>query len=74
MAAKAGSAASTATTNASAQTQLVAQTKSLQHQLSGVSIDEEAIRLIQLQSSYQAASKVVNIVDQLTQSLIAMVI
>ena len=30
-----------------------------------MSLDEEAIRLVQLQSSYQAASKVVTVIDQL---------
>ena len=73
MASQAGSAVANANTNASAQTQLVTQTKQLQHQLSGVSIDEEAVRLIQLQSAFQAASKVVTVVDELTQSLMAMV-
>ena len=62
-----------ADTEASAQSQLVAQAKSLQQQVSGVSLDEEAIRLVQLQSSYQAASKVVTVIDQLTQSLMNMV-
>jgi flagellar hook-associated protein FlgK len=38
-----------------------------------VSLDEEAVRLVQLQSSYQAASKVVTVIDELTQSLISMV-
>ena len=62
-----------ANTAATAQSQLVAQAKSLQQQVSGVSLDEEAIRLVQLQSSYQAASKVVTVIDNLTQSLMNMV-
>jgi flagellar hook-associated protein 1 FlgK len=68
-----GNAVSNATTAATAQAQLVAQAKNLRQQLSGVSIDEQAINLVQLQSSYQAVSKVINIVDQLTQSLMNMV-
>jgi flagellar hook-associated protein 1 FlgK len=68
-----GTAVSNASNNATAQTQLVAQAKSLQQQLSGVNLDEEAVRLVQLQSSYQAASKVVTVIDELTQSLINMV-
>jgi flagellar hook-associated protein 1 FlgK len=68
-----GNAVSNASTNATAQTQLVAQAKSLQQQLSGVNLDEEAVRLVQLQSSYQAASKVVTVIDELTQSLMNMV-
>ena len=68
-----GNAVNNANTSATAQTQLVAQAKSLQQQVSGVSLDEEAIRLVQLQSSYQAASKVVTVIDQITQSLINMI-
>jgi len=68
-----GNAVNNANTAATAQSQLVAQAKSLQQQVSGVSLDEEAIRLVQLQSSYQAASKVVTVIDNLTQSLMNMV-
>jgi flagellar hook-associated protein 1 FlgK len=73
LASRVGNESSRADTSVAAQTQLVAQAKSLRQQLSGVSIDEEAVRLIQLQSSYQAASKVVTVIDQLTQALINMV-
>jgi len=71
--AQVGSAAKQADTAATAQTSVVAQAKALRQQLSGVSLDEEAIRLIELQRSYQAASKVVNVVDQLAQSVLNMV-
>jgi flagellar hook-associated protein 1 FlgK len=49
---------------------LVAQAKTLRQQLSGVSLDEEAIHLVQLQRSYQAASRIVSVVDQLAQSIL----
>lgn len=68
-----GNAASDANTSASAQAQLVTQAKNLRQQTSGVSMDEEAVNLVQLQSSYQAVSKVVTIVNQLTQTLMNMV-
>jgi flagellar hook-associated protein 1 len=68
-----GNAVNDANTQVSAQTQLVANAKSLQQQASGVSLDEEAIRLVQLQSSYQAASKVVTVIDDITQSLMTMI-
>ena len=71
--AQVGNAVNNATTSATTQSQLVAHAKSLQQQLSGVDINEEAIRLVQLQSSYQAASKVVTVIDELTQTLINMV-
>ena len=65
-----GNAASTADTQATAQQSLVAQAKDLRKTLSGVSLDEEAIRLVQLQRSYQAASRIVSVVDQLAQTLL----
>lgn len=68
-----GYAISNANTAASAQTQLVAQAQSLQQQASGVSLDEEATRLIQLQSSYDAASKLVTIIDSTLQTLMGMI-
>lgn len=68
-----GNAAQDADTGAAAQTQVLAQAKTLRQQLSGVSLDEEAIRLIELQRSYQAASKVVTVVDQLAQTVLNMI-
>ncbi len=68
-----GYAVSNANTSATAQSQLVAQAQSLQQQVSGVSLDEEAIRLVQLQSSYDAASKVVTVIDSTLQSLLNMI-
>jgi flagellar hook-associated protein 1 FlgK len=65
-----GNAAGAANTQATAQQGLVAQAKTLRQQLSGVSLDEEAIRLVQLQRSYQAASRIVSVVDQLAQTLL----
>jgi flagellar hook-associated protein 1 len=67
-----GNASKTADQNASAQAQLVARAKTLRQQLSGVSLDEEAVRLVELQRSYQAASKVVSVIDELTQTLLDM--
>jgi flagellar hook-associated protein 1 len=68
-----GNAVSNADTEATAQSQLVAQAQSLQQQVSGVSLDEEATRLVQLQSSYDAAGKVVTVIDDTLQSLMEMI-
>jgi flagellar hook-associated protein 1 len=46
--------------------------KSFRNELSGVSLDEEAIRLVELQRTYQAASRVVTIVSDMTDSLMRM--
>jgi flagellar hook-associated protein 1 FlgK len=73
LAATIGNAVSGANSNATAQQQTVSQAKSVQQQVSGVSLDEEAIRLVQIQGAYQAASKFVTVIDQITQSLMNMV-
>lgn len=65
-----GNAAGNADIQVTAQQGLLAQAKTLRQQLSGVSLDEEAIRLVQLQRSYQAASRIVSVVDQLAQTLL----
>lgn len=56
-----------------AQTQTLAQARALRQQVSGVSLDEQALQLMQLQRSYQAASRMMSVIDQVTQSLIDMV-
>jgi flagellar hook-associated protein 1 len=68
-----GYAIANANTAETAQAQVVAQAQSLQQQVSGVSLDEEATRLVQLQSSYDAASKVVTVIDDTLQSLMTMI-
>ena len=56
-----------------AQTQTVGQARALRQQLSGVSLDEEATRLMELQRSFQAASRMVTVLDGLTQNIIDMI-
>jgi flagellar hook-associated protein 1 FlgK len=60
--------------NASLQTQqsAVAQAQSVRQQISGVSLDEEATILLQFQQAYEATSKLVNILDQITEDAINM--
>jgi len=53
--------------------QLLNQAQSLREQLSGVSLDEEAARLLQFQKSYEAASKMVTILSNLTDVVINMI-
>jgi flagellar hook-associated protein 1 FlgK len=53
-------------------TSLLAQAKSFRTQVSGVSLDQEAIQVLEFQRSYQAASKMVTVIDTLTQTLIDM--
>jgi flagellar hook-associated protein 1 FlgK len=53
-------------------TQLLAQARALQIQISGVSLDAEAIEVMELQKGYQAAGKMVSVIDTLTQTLLNM--
>jgi flagellar hook-associated protein 1 len=55
------------------QTQLVAQARAQRSELSGVSLDEEAIRLVEYQRAYQAAAKMVSVLDELTQVALNMI-
>jgi len=54
-------------------TQLLAQARALQTQISGVSLDAEAVQVMELQKSYEAAGKTVSIINSLTESLMNMV-
>jgi flagellar hook-associated protein 1 len=55
------------------QTQLVAQARTLREQSSGVSLDEEAVTLIQFQRAYQAAAKLISVLDSLTETTVNLV-
>ena len=54
------------------QQQTVAQAQSLRSQISGVSLNEEAARLVEFQNAYQATARTVSILDTLTQDTINM--
>jgi flagellar hook-associated protein 1 FlgK len=51
---------------------LVIQARDLRTQLSGVSFDEEAVKLVEFQRSYEANAKVVQVVDQMIESVLGM--
>lgn len=73
MAARVGSETVDAQQSLDVQRQLVSQARDYRQQISGVSLDEEAERVIEYQRSYQAAAKMVSVLDGLTQTLIDMV-
>jgi len=62
----------TAGENQDTQRQLVAQARVLRADLQGVSLDEEAARLVELQRAYQAAARMVTVLDELTAATINM--
>jgi flagellar hook-associated protein 1 FlgK len=70
MAARVGSGLNDATNQVQVQQSTVAQAQSLRQQISGVSLDEEATVMIQFQRAYEANSKMITVLDQLTQDTI----
>lgn len=65
-----GSSIQQATAQSQSQDLVVQQLQNQRNSISGVSLDEEATNLIQFQRAYQAAARVVNVVDELTQTAI----
>ena len=70
VAATVGQSLSTANDATDLQTHLVAQARSLRNQLSGVSLDEEAIHVVQFQRAYQATARLVTVLNDLSQTTI----
>jgi flagellar hook-associated protein 1 FlgK len=73
MAAGIGSQSQDAQNQLSVQQQTLAQARNMRSQVSGVSLNDEAAQLVQFQSAYQANSKMVTVLDQLTQATINMI-
>jgi flagellar hook-associated protein 1 FlgK len=68
--ARVGVASSTAQTQSANQEVLVNQLQRSRQQVSGVSLDEETTHLIQYQHAYQAAARVIGVVDSMLDTLI----
>jgi flagellar hook-associated protein 1 FlgK len=49
------------------------QAQTVRSNVSGVSLDEEASRLIQFQTGYEAVTKMITILDNLTSSVLNMI-
>jgi flagellar hook-associated protein 1 FlgK len=65
-----GGALSAARTQSEAQTLVLAQARKLRSEETGVSLDEEAVTLIQFQRHYQATAQLFKALDEMTQELI----
>jgi flagellar hook-associated protein 1 len=72
LATQAGQGASNAQDGNNLHTQLLAQSRSLQTQVSGISLDAEAAQVLQLQQGYQAAGKMVSVINTLADTLLNM--
>jgi flagellar hook-associated protein 1 len=73
MAGRLGRAISDAQGSQKIQQGLVTQVRDLRQQTSGVSLDAEAIKVLEFQRSYQAASKMVTILDELTDTVVHLI-
>jgi flagellar hook-associated protein 1 FlgK len=70
MAANVGGAVADAKSNQDLQNNLVAQAKALRDQSSAVSLDDEAISMLQYQRSYSAVSRIVSVISEMTQDIL----
>ena len=68
-----GQQASDAQNNQQLYTQTLSQAQAAQDSISGVSLDAEAVQVLQLEKGYQAAGKMVSVIDSLTSTLISMI-
>jgi flagellar hook-associated protein 1 FlgK len=73
MAARTGSALQNATDQQAVQQSAVAQAQNLRQQTSGVDLDQEAISLVEFQRAYEANSRLVTVLDQITEDAINMI-
>ncbi len=68
-----GSGVAQAQTNSEHHSAVSLQLSTYREEISGVSLDEEMVNLVQFQSAYNAAAKLVSTVDEMIESLVAMV-
>ena len=73
LAARAGREVASATDEAEAVEQVLLQAKSFREEISGVSLDAEAARLIELQRGYQAVGKLLTVLNDLTGEIFQLV-
>jgi flagellar hook-associated protein 1 FlgK len=72
MVSDAGSGVRSAADSLATQQAILDQTTAQRDAVSAVSLDEEAINLLQYQKSYEAAARFLNIADQMTQTILAL--
>jgi flagellar hook-associated protein 1 FlgK len=68
-----GQQASDAQSGENLATQLLTQAQAVQTQISGVNLDAQAVDVQQLQEGYEAAGKMVSVIDDLAQTLLNMI-
>jgi flagellar hook-associated protein 1 FlgK len=73
MAAAVGQQNSDATSNQTTQQQALAQAESLRDSVSGVSLDDQAVQVLQFQQAYQASAQVLSVLNTLAQATIDLI-
>lgn len=73
LAARIGRELATARDNRDFRSQTVAQARSLRQQLSGVSLDEEAVRLVEFQRAYQANARLITTLNDLLDTTLSLI-
>jgi flagellar hook-associated protein 1 FlgK len=73
LAAEAGRALSMSQEDLHTQENLLAQSRQFRDEIQGVDLNEEALTLLQYQRSYEAAAKLIQTLDEMTQTVIQMV-
>ena len=73
LSAQVGSDSANATNETTTQQQLLSQAQTMRANISGVSLDEQATLLTEYQQSYDATSKLVSVIAQMTQTLLGMI-
>ncbi len=73
LASRVGNDLNTANGDLTVQQSAVAQAQNLRQQVSGVNLDQQAALLLQVQQSYDAASKFLSVLDEITSNVIDMI-
>jgi flagellar hook-associated protein 1 FlgK len=73
IAASVGQENQTATNNDQSQTQVVSQAKSQRDQISAVSLDQEAVNVLEFQRAYQATAQVLSVLNSLMDSALGLI-
>ena len=72
-AAKVGTAIASARADQTTETQLLSQARTIRNEASGVSLDEEAAYVLQIQRSYQAVSKLLTVISSMTDTVMGII-
>jgi flagellar hook-associated protein 1 FlgK len=68
-----GAATTRASADADVQQSVLNQARNLRTQASGVSLDEEALHLIELQRAYEAVAQLTGILNEMTETILGIV-